>query len=365
MKKALLICTNSSTIKNFRIPLIKALIMKGYKVGVVALDSVHRSMIEELGVDYFYVDGQNRSLNPFKFFTMRSAYIKIIKEYKPEVVLSFMLKPNVLGAPVAKKLGVKKVIMFIDGLGDVFILNTIKFRIIRIVVSLLYKHAFKNVDVAVFSNGDDEQEFLKRRIAIPQKCKIIKGVGVDLDKFAWSEVKNPKIFLMVARLLKTKGVLEYCECARIVKNKYPEVEFRYLGGEGTLKVKDIKEYIDDGSLIYMGEVDNVKTFLEECGVFVLPSYREGLPVSVMEAEAIGRAIIASNCAGCKETVIDGYNGFLIDKCDVKSLVEKVEKLANNPELVKEMGENSRRFVEEHFNSHSKSQAVLDVIEEEF
>lgn len=114
-------------------------------------------------------------------------------------------------------------------------------------------------------------------------------------------------------MLKTKGVMEYCECARIVKQKYPDAVFNYLGSEGTVKIADIQEYIDDGSINYLGKTKDVRPYLEDCSVFVLPScYREGVPMSIMEAESVGRAIITYDNIGCRETVIDGYNGFLID-----------------------------------------------------
>ena len=363
-KKALLLCAMSDSVKNFRIPLIKALQEKGYRVGVVSFDDEYKEMIEALGVDCFCVGGSNRTTNPFKFLKTKKAYSKIIKEYQPDAVLTFMVKPNTLGVPTAKKAGVKKVVSFVEGLGDVFILNSLKMRLVRKIVCWLYKKAFKKVDKAIFLNNDDKQEFLRRKLVKEEKCEIIHGIGVDLERFTYSEVKNSNVFLMIARLLKTKGVFEYCEAARIVKQKHPEAQFNYLGGEGTVSIEDVKEYMDKGELNYLGEVQDVRPYIEDCGVFVLPSYREGLPVSVMEAEAVGRAILASDCEGCRETVKDGYNGYLIEKRNSQALADKMCWFIENPEKVKEMGINARKFAEENFDEKIINTQILKIIENE-
>lgn len=150
------------------------------------------------------------------------------------------------------------------------------------------------------------------------QCQVINGVGVDLNHFAQKPFKNYNHFLMVARMLKAKGVMEYCKCARIVKQKHPEIFFDYLGAEGTVELADIKEFIDDGSINYLGITNDVRPYLEISSLFLLlSSYGEGLPMSIMEAEAVGRAFITSNSVGCKYTVIDGYNGFICEKYDIR------------------------------------------------
>ncbi len=361
MKKIMLICAMSISVKSFRIPLIKTLQKEGYRVGVVVFDDDNKELIQSLGVDYFCVGGDNRTTNPLKFLKTKKAYSKIIKEYQPDAVLTFMVKPNTLGVPAAKKAGVKKVVSFVEGLGDVFILNSLKMRLVRKIVCWLYKKAFKKVDRAIFLNNDDKQEFLRRKLIKEDKCETIHGIGVDLERFTYSDVKNSNVFLMIARMLKTKGIMEYCEAARLVKQKYPEAQFNYLGGEGTVSVEDVKEYIDKGELNYLGEVQDVRPYIEDCGVFVLPSYREGLPVSVMEAEAVGRAILASDCEGCRETVVDGYNGFLIERSNSQALADKMCWFIENPEKVKEMGLNARKFAQENFDEKIINTQILEII----
>lgn len=362
MKKIMLICAMSISVKNFRIPLIKTLQKEGYRVGVVVFDDDNKELIQSLGVDYFCVGGDNRTTNPLKFLKTKKAYSKIIKEYQPDAVLTFMVKPNTLGVPAAKKAGVKKIVSFVEGLGDVFILNSLKMRLVRKIVCWLYKKAFKKVDKAIFLNNDDKQEFLRRKLVKEEKCEIIHGVGVDLERFTYSEVKNSNVFLMIARMLKTKGVIEYCEAARLVKQKYPEAQFNYLGGEGTVSVEDVKEYIDKGELNYLGEVQDVRPYIEDCGVFVLPSYyREGLPMSIMEAQSMGRCVITTDNVGCRDTVKMGFNGFLVNKNDPQALAEKICWFIENPEKVKEMGLNARKFAQENFDEKIINTQILKII----
>ena len=200
-----------------------------------------------------------------------------------------MLKPNVFGVRAAKKASVKNVFSMVEGAGDVFIYNSLKWKVIRFVVCKLYRCSFKNSKKVFFLNEDDKNEFISRKLVKAEQCEIIHGVGVDLTKFIYAPIENKNRFLMVARMLKTKGVFEYCEAARLVKQKYPQAEFHYVGPEGTVAVADIKEYIDDGSIVYHGAQKDVKAFYQSCCVNVLPSYREGFGLVNAEAAAVGRA----------------------------------------------------------------------------
>ena len=168
---------------------------------------------------------------------------------------------------------------------------------------------------------------------------------------------------MVARMLKSKGVYEYLECARKVKKVYPSATFNYLGAEGDISVKDIQEYIDDGTINYLGVVKDVRPYLEECSMLILPTYREGLPVSVMEAESVGRAIITTNSVGAKETLKDGYNGFLVEVKNIAQLTEKVLYLLENKEKIKEMGQNSRIFAEQNFDKEKINNEIYQIVSE--
>ena len=168
---------------------------------------------------------------------------------------------------------------------------------------------------------------------------------------------------MVARLNKAKGVFEYCNCAREVKKLYPNATFGLLGGEGDISKEDILEFIEDNSIEYYGETNSVLPYLEDCSVFVLPTYREGFPVAVMEAQSVGRAVIISDTIGCKDTVNDGFNGFKVCVQNVNALKEKCIYFIENPKKVVEMGLNARQFALDNFDQEKINNKIIQLINE--
>lgn len=359
--KVLLLCCTSNSVLTFRKGLIKALQQKDCHVDVCTFDEDYKSQVLDLGVGFYCIKDKNRSLNPLKVLSLKNKYCKIIQEVKPDVVFTFMLKPNIFGVLAARKAGVLKIYSMVEGAGDVFINNGFKWNIIRKVVCVLYKKAFKYSQKVFFLNKDDKSEFINRKLVKPEQSEIIHGIGVDLEHFEFRPIKNDRTFLMVARMLKTKGVFEYCECARIVKKKYPDAIFNYLGAEGTIKIADIQEYIDDGSINYLGTTDDVRPYLENSLLLLLSSYREGMPMSIMEAEAVGRGIITSDGVGCRDTVIDGYNGFIVPRGDFKAMAKKVIWCIEHPVEVENFGRNSRKFAEENFDQKKINENLVELI----
>lgn len=346
--KILLICTTSNQIITFRKDLINKLQSEGLEVFTIAFDDEHKETIAERGVKHFSISGSNRSLNPFKMLTLKKQYINIIKQVQPDIVFTFMLKPNIFGVKAAKAMGIRKIYSMVEGAGDVFINNGLKWKAIRSIVCTMYRSSFKSTDKVFFLNNDDKAEFISRNLVISDKCEVIPGIGIDTDFFEYKPIKSHNTFLMIARMLKTKGVIEYCKAARIVKHKYPDAVFNYLGAEGNLKVSDIQEYIDDGSINYLGTTRDVRPYLEECTVFVLPTYREGFPVSVMEAMASGRAVIASDTNGCRDAVVDAQTGILVSVGNEKELADKMIWCINNPKEVEQLGVNGRMVAQNKF-----------------
>lgn len=361
-EKVLLICGSSQTVITFRMGLIERLKENGYEVSVIALDETCKQDILERQIDFHSVNAQNRSLNPLGIITLKKKYYSLIKRIRPDIIFTFMLKPNIFGVRAAKKARVKKIFSMVEGAGDVFINNSIKWKIIRTVVCKMYRKSFRNVNKVFFLNNDDKSEFIVRKLVKEDQCEVIPGIGVDLDHFTYKPIRNYRTFLMVARMLKTKGIFEYCACARMVKKKYPDAVFNYLGAEGTVKVADIQEYIDDGSINYFGTAKDVRPYLGEATLFILPSYREGLPMSIMEAEACGRGIITSDEVGCKNTVVNGYNGFLINPREPEDIADKVIWCIEHPKETALMGQNSRKFAEDHFDQRKINKYILNVIE---
>lgn len=359
--KILLICTTSGSVANFRRTLIEKLQSENYEVGAVAFDGENKQLIEQRGVKFFCVNDSNRGTNPFKVFSLKRKYFNVIKRFQPDIVFTFMMKPNIFGVRAAKKAGVKKIYSMVEGAGDVFINNGLKWKLIRFAVCKMYKKAFKITNRVFFLNGDDKAEFISRKLVKESKAEQISGIGVDLKHFAEKPLKNYRTFLMIARMLKTKGVIEYCRAARLVKRKYPDAVFNYIGGEGNIKVADIREYIDDKSINYLGVTKDVRPYLEDCAVYVLPSYREGMPVSIMEAEAVGRAVIATNVQGCRSAVKDGYNGYLVEKGSVDGLAEKMLFFLENKDKIEEMSAAGRVLAEEHFDKDKINEKIFGIV----
>lgn len=358
--KITLIVNNSSHIAGFRFHLIQQL-QKEYDVSVIAFDDKHKSDAYMMGVEFYSVNASNRSMNLFQNLTIVRQIKKILESIRPDKVFTFMLKPNTFGVLAAKGAGVKDIYSMVEGAGDPFINSGLKWTTIRAVVCGLYKKAFKFSKKVFFLNKDDKAEFLHRRLVCEDLCYVIPGIGVDLEKFSAQPVTNFRTFLMVARMLKTKGVFEYCEMARQVKRRYPDAVFNYLGAEGTVRISDIQEYIDDGSVNYLGTTNDVRPYLAQCSLLLLSSYREGMPMSIMEAEATGRAIITTDNIGCRDTVVDGYNGFLVELGDVSQAVDKVCYFIEHPDEIIRMGANSRKFAEDHFDQRRVNSKILELI----
>ena len=363
-KKILLICVSSRSVITFRTGLIQALQEDGYAVSIIAFDDEYAEEIKDLGVSFYCADDNNRSLNPLKLLTLKRKYRRLIEQIAPDIVFTFMHKPNTFGVFAAKKAGVKRIYAMVEGAGDAFIYNTWKWKLVRFFVCRLYKKSFRIARKVFFLNSDDQAEFTKRKLVKAERCELAHGVGVDTERFAYVPLKNARTFLMIARMLRTKGVFEYCETARRVKKKYPDAEFLYVGEESGVTKTDIQEYLDDGSVQYLGATHDVRPYLADCTVYVLPSYREGFPMSIMEAASVGRAILTYDSIGCKEAVKDGYNGFTVEYRSVQGLVDKAVYCIEHPEETARMGENSRAMAEQEFDRKIVNRKVMDVLSSE-
>ena len=362
-KKILLICVTSQNVMTFRTGLIAALKARGFEVSVVAFDEEYKTEIEGLGVDFYCIPDSNRSMNPFKILSLQGKYEKLIKQIQPSTVFTFMLKPNTFGVQAARRAGVANIYSMVEGAGDAFVQDSLKWKIVRAVVCLLYRDAFRYAKRVFFLNEDDKAEFLSRELVTAVQCEQINGVGIDLNKFEFKPMQNQKNFLMVARMLQTKGIYEYCQAARLVKQKYPDAVFKYVGKEGDVTAENLREYIDENIIEYVGETRDVRPYYEECTANILPSWREGFGLVNAEAAAVGRPSITCDTIGTKETVRDGYNGFLTELKNPEELAEKIIYLIENPDEAKRMGENARKFAEECFAQEKINEKILSILEE--
>ena len=212
-------------------------------------------------------------------------------------------------------------------------------------------------------NKDNERLFLERRICKENQATIIDGVGVDSNKFSFAKISRFNHVVMVARLLKSKGVLEFCEAASWVKNHRPDLNlvFELFGEEKELSASDLREFVEDGDIIYHGFCNAIADVYKNAGMVVLPSYGEGMPMSLMEAMSVGRPIIATDIPGCREVVKDGWNGFLVPPRNSVLLAEAIIKLAESKETMTLFGEHSRILVEERFSSNVINEKFLALL----
>ena len=262
-------------------------------------------------------------MNPFVDFLTYLSLKLSFKKFNPDFVLSYTSKPIIYSGLAIRKNSKIKFFPNLTGLGYGFT-ETYQFKriIINYILKKLYKLSLKFSSGIIFQNPDDEQLFKNLNIITNKKTHVVNGSGVDLEYYSPTKLPSQNIFLMLSRLVADKGVIEYCEAAREIRAKYPEIIFNLAGSfdpnPSAKKYHQIKTFIDNKDINYLGQVNDVREILNNCKFYVLPSYREGTPRSILEAMSIGRPIITTDTTGCKETVINGVNGFLVPIKDKKS-----------------------------------------------
>jgi glycosyltransferase involved in cell wall biosynthesis len=278
----------------------------------------------------------------------------MIDMVKPDVLFCYMAKPNVYGGPAGRKAGVRRIVLMIEGLGNVFVPSKdIKRKLLRGLLVALYRRAGKRCDRMIFLNHDDRKEFIEMGIVPQEKAEVIDGIGVNMQHFTPAPLPEKPAFLLITRLLREKGVLLYLEAAAMIKRYKPDVRIMLVGpyenNAFAITEEDIRPYIKNGVVEYFGEQKDVRPFLAQASAFVLPtSYREGLPRTILEAMACQRAVITTDMPGCRGTVIPCKTGLIIKPGDVTELVQAMKRLVDNPEEARRMGmEGYARCAEEY------------------
>lgn len=320
-------------------------------------------LIQAFNVSFESIDIERTGTNLCKDFALISRYLRFYRKKQYDVVHSYTVKPNIYGSIGARICGIQKIYPTVNGLGYVFTdtgTHTIKQELVQRANLFLYWVAFKCSTKVFFQNSDDAEELISHHVIPREKCVLIPGSGIDLNRFAFCPIRNNNVFLFASRLLLTKGIQTFMEAAKRTKKEYPEARFLIAGGlldhPDGLKESDLLKAVEEGYVEYLGHVDDMPAQLTECSAFVLPSYyREGVPHAILEAMSIGRPIITCNSPGCRETVSApdengrGKNGFVIDPKDSNALYEDMKWLLNHPDEVVRMGLESRRYAEEKFD----------------
>lgn len=365
--KVLVLSSLAFTLVKFRSDMMKEMVSRGCKVYAAAPDSEEewKDRLSAIGVEYNMIFVDRNGTNPFKDIKTLLSIIWLIKKIQPDAVFLYQAKTVIYGAIAAKLYGVKGIFALIAGLGSAYRAQGLKGRLIKIILSLQYKIALGGCNKIFLQNKDDISELSKARIIKDGQVIMINGSGVNLDEFKPSPLPNEDSFLFVGRLIKDKGIMEYLKAAEIVKAKYANAKFRLVGFFDTnptaIKPDCIKRYQRAGIVEYCGFVNDVRPFLRQTRVFVLPSYHEGTPKSVLEAMAMGRAIITTDAPGCRETVINGVNGFLVPPKDYKDLAAKMVYLIENGEECQAMGQASFEYCQKRFDVQKVNETVLKVM----
>ncbi len=367
--KILILASYSDSLLNFRGDLISDLIGSGYEVIACApnmSEDVEKGLLM-YGATPRDIKLDRAGLNPVGDMSYFLSLCYVIKDVRPDLVLTYTVKPNIWGAFASKLFGVVSMSM-ITGLGYAFLSEgNGKQKLVGWVVKKLYRAATSCNSLVVFQNQDDFEDFCSvGALSEPKKARFVSGSGVNTARFPMSNLPNEAVFLLIARLLKSKGIIEYSLASELVRAEFPDARFILVGfqdkGQDGITQKDL-DSLEKRGLEYIGELKDVRPAIADASVYVLPSYREGTPRSVLEAMSMGRPIITSDAPGCRETTIPGVNGFLVPVKEVSSLAEKMKLLAGDKLMREKYGVASRRLVEEKFSVEKVNRSIIGYVGE--
>ena len=319
--------------------------------------------MRELDVERIAVRVERSGLNPVADLSLLGEYRKLLKRLRPAAYLGYTIKPNIYGSYAAAALGIPA-IPNVSGLGTAFIRN----GPLQYLVTRLYRMSFRQAQVIFFQNAEDRDLFARRGIIRPEQGRVLPGSGVDLGRFTPAPpASGSPIFLFVGRILRDKGVVEFVDAARLLRSILPDARFHLLGpiDEGNrtaISRGEVESWVAEGAVEYLGTTDDVRPAMTAATVVVLPSYREGLPRSLLEAGAMARPLIATDVPGCREVVEHDANGYLCAARNSGSLAAAMRQMAELPEAERlAMGEAARRKVQDEFGEERVIRAYLDVL----
>jgi glycosyltransferase involved in cell wall biosynthesis len=392
--KIVLISNYASSLINFRGDLMSEFVKAGHEVIACApgesIDTADK--LKSKGVSYKAILLDRTGINPIKDLFSFLELATLFRRIRPDIVFNYTIKPVIYGSLAARLAGVSNTFSMITGLGYVFTGASLRQRIIRALVCRLYRRALSNNRAIFFLNADDLTLFVRSGlVSYSQKTLLINGEGIDINYYTYPSLPNadqggqtikcsetdlmnfPHVsmaskqprFLLIARLIKDKGIFEYVDAARVLKKRHPQAVFRLLGpfdrNPSAIRESEIKGWQEEGIIEYLGEAEDVRPFIADANVYVLPSYREGLPRTVLEAMAMGRPIVTTDAPGCRETVRDGDNGFLVPVRDVDSLALAMERFILHPELIAKMGSRSREIAEGKYDVRKVNAVIMQTM----
>ena len=366
--KIILLGSYGPSLINFRGELIGELCAQGFDVHAAApeIEVETRQKLEQKGCTVHDVELQRTGLNPGTDLKTYRALKKLMLQIKPDIFLGYTIKPVIYGNLAAKAAGVPIRCGLITGLGSAFTAKTGFVQSLAMSLARrMYRSALRSANVVMFQNPDDRDLFLQMNLVTKEKCRIVNGSGVNTQYFAQSPLPEEPVFLLIARLLVDKGIREYIQAIRILKKQYPDAKCKLVGWIDphpfAIEQPEVDEWVGEGLIEHIPRVDDVRPIMESCSVYVLPSYREGTPRTVLEAMSMGRPVVTSDAPGCRETVTDGVNGFLVKVKEAGELSQAMLRLAGDAKLRQEMAEASRRIAVEKYDVNKVNQQIIEYI----
>lgn len=365
MPKFCIISNDLHTVRNFRGELLKEIAQQGYDIHILVPNALAYpediSFFQQLNFEIHHFTMQKMGTNPIEDVKTGYSIYQILKQLRPEKVLSYTIKPVIYGTIAAYYAGVKERYVLLSGLGFAFQNNQIqgKFKYIKKVFDALFHFAMNKTHKVIFQNPDDLALIDSLGHLKQTQTALVNGSGVDIEHFDVQPLILNKqqecqpIFLMVARLLKDKGIYEYIHAAQAIKQHYPQAQFHLVGwideNPAAITQHELDEWVNAKIITFWGKLADVRSVIQQTNIFVLPSYREGIPRSVLEAMSMGRAIITTDAPGCKETVAHGINGLKVPVACTQSLQNAMQQMILNPQNITTMGQRSRQLVLEKYD----------------
>lgn len=367
MKKFVLISPKNRSAYNFRGNLIKDIQAKGYDVVVTGPNKEGVDKIEALGAKFIEVPVDKNGTNPLADISYCLKLRKILKKEKADAILGYTIKPVIYGSIAGWLAGVKNRTAMVTGAGYLFASKSFKAKMIRLVSFMLYRMGLGAAQKVIFQNIDDLNEFVEHKLVKREKCQVVNGSGVNMSKYTPAPYPEKPSFFFLGRLVHSKGGLDFAEAAKIVKSQYPEARFMILGKleknlPDAIKEEELMPFIEEGTIELFPETDDIPKYYAMTSVFVLPTaYREGTPRVILEAMASARAIITTNTPGCKETVVEGENGYFTGIHDPENLAEKIIIFIKNPKKIEAFGQKSLEICKNKYEVSITNSRMLEIM----
>ncbi len=351
--KLIMVANTAWSVFNFRHTLIKDLLGSGVELYVIAPEDKFSAKLVDMGCQVLDLPMQAKGINPIADLGLMLRLLRHYREIKPDFIIHYTIKPNIYGSLAAKLAGIPS-LAITTGLGYTFVNQNVVSQVAR----QLYKFAFRYPKEVWFLNEDDRRAFLEHHLIEPDKAVLLHGEGVNLNHFVPSDKpqsdENVR-FLLIARMLRDKGVCEFVEAARQIRQRYPNAIFQLLGDCGVpnpsvIGREEIAQWEKEGVVEYLGTTDDVRPIIAQADCLVLPSYREGIPRTMIESAAMAKPLIVSDAPGCRDVVLDGQTGYLCEVKNAKALAQRCEQFLTLSDSEKQaMGKAGRSFMEAKFD----------------